>query len=185
DGGGLPPVTSETVDRLTRTGAQLARGAQASLVGEKPGPPKGLKAARIGGADPYAVAVAIDKFSSVARGKPSGDVIVASGEKPEYSVPAAGWAARAGDPVLFTKRDTLPPATIAALKQHQKPHIYVFGPPAAVSAAVEKQLKRLGAVTRIQGPNPVENAIAFAKFKKGAFGWGATVPGQNLTIANV
>src|SRR5204862_6740419 len=94
-------------------------------------------------------------------------------------------AARSGDPVLFTKKDTLPPATIGALKQHQKPHIYVLGPAAVVSSAVEKQLGKLGHVTRIEGPNPVENAIAFAKFKKGAFGWGASVPGQNLTIANV
>ena len=185
DGADLPPVTSETLDRLKPKGAQLASGAQAILVGEKPGPPKGLKAARIRGADQYAVAVAIDKFSSVARGKPSGDVIVASGEKPEYSMPAAGWAARAGDPVLFTKRDSVPPATIGALKQHQKPHIFLLGPEAAVSAAAEKQLKGLGSVTRIQGSNPVENAIVFARFKKGNFGWGAVVPGQNLTIANV
>ncbi|MEA2440166.1 MAG: hypothetical protein QOH76_1590 [Thermoleophilaceae bacterium] len=185
DGGDLSPVTSETLDRLKPKGAQLASGAQAILVGEKPGPPKGLKAARIRGADPYAVAVAIDKFSSVARGKPSGDVIVASGEKPEYSMPAAGWAARAGDPVLFTKRDSLPPATVAALKQHQKPHIFLLGPEAAVSTTVERELKGLGSVTRIEGPTPVENAIAFARFKKGNFGWGASVPGQNVTIANV
>jgi hypothetical protein len=185
DGGGLPAVTSETLDRLKPKGAQLASGAQAILVGDKPGPPKGLKAARIRGGDPYSVAVAIDKFSSVARGKPSGDVVVASGEKPEYAVPAAGWAARSGDPVLFTKKDTLPAPTAAALKQHQKPHIYLLGPPAAVSPAVEKQLAALGRVTRIQGPDPVANAIAFARFKKGAFGWGASVPGQNLTIANV
>ena len=185
DGSGLPAVTSETLDRLKPKGAQLASGAQAILIGDKPGPPKGLRPARIRGSDPYTVAVAIDKFSSVARGKPAGDVVVASGEKPEYSVPAAGWAARSGDPVLFTKKDTLPPPTIAALKQHQKPHIYLLGPPAAVSVAVEKQLDKLGPVTRIQGPDPVQNAIAFAKFKKGAFGWGARVPGQNLTIANV
>jgi putative cell wall-binding protein len=185
DGGGLPAVTSETLDRLKPKGAQLASGAQAILVGDKPGPPKGLKAARIRGGDPYTVAVAIDKFSSVARGKPSGDVVVASGEKPEYAVPAAGWAARSGDPVLFTKKDTLPPATVAALKQHQKPHIFLLGPASAVSSAVEKQLGALGHVTRIEGPDPVANAIAFARFKKGAFGWGAAVPGQNLTIANV
>src|SRR4051812_10974004 len=163
DGDSLPSVTSETLDRLKPKGAQLASGAQAILVGEKPGPPKGLKAARIRGADPYAVAVAIDKFSSVARGKPAGDVLVVSAEKPEYAMPAAGWAARAGDPVLFTKRDSVPPATAAALKQHQKPHIFLLGPPAAVSEATEKQLKRFGSVTRIQGPGPVENAIAFAR----------------------
>ncbi|MEA2467689.1 MAG: hypothetical protein QOJ57_1815, partial [Thermoleophilaceae bacterium] len=41
-----------------------------------------------------------------------------------------------------------------------------------------------GKVKRIEGANPVDNAIAFARFKQGAFGWGAVVPGQNLTIAN-
>jgi ell wall binding domain 2 (CWB2) len=185
DGGGLPAVTSETLDRLKPKGAQLASGAQAILVGDKPGPPKGLKASRIRGGDPYTVAVAIDKFTSVARGKPAGDVIVASGEKPEFSMPAAAWAARSGDPVLFTRKDTLPPETIAALKQHQKPHIYVLGPTTAVSVAVEKQLDKLGRVRRIQSLDPVQNSIEFAKFKKGAFGWGARVPGQNLTIANL
>lgn len=184
DGGSLPSVTSDTLNRLKPKGAQLASGAQAILVGEKPGPPKGLKAARIRGADPFAVAVAIDKFSSVARGKPAGDVLVVSAEQPEYAIPAAAWSARSGDPVLFTKRDSVPAATIAALKQHQRPHIYVLGPTTVVGAAVEKQLGKLGKVTRIQGSNPVDNAIAFARYKRGAFGWGAVVPGQNITIAS-
>jgi putative cell wall-binding protein len=184
DGDSLPSVTSDTLERLKPKGAQLASGAQAILVGEKPGPPKGLKAARIRGADPYAVAVAIDKFSSVARGKPAGDVIVASAEKPEYAIPAAAWSARSGDPVLFTKHDSVPPATLAALKQHQRPHIYLLGPETVVDATVEKELGKLGKVKRIQGSNPVDNAIAFARYKKGRFGWGAVVPGQNLTIAN-
>jgi putative cell wall-binding protein len=184
DGGSLPSVTSDTLARLKPKGAQLASGAQAILVGEKPGPPKGLKAARIRGSDPFAVAVAIDKFSSVARGKPAGDVLVVSADQPEYSIPAAAWSARSGNPVLFTKRDSVPAATVAALKQHQRPHIYVLGPVTVVGTAVEKQLGKLGNVTRIQGSNPVDNAIAFARYKRGGFGWGAVVPGQNMTIAN-
>jgi putative cell wall-binding protein len=184
DGGSLPSVTSDTLARLKPKGAQLASGAQAILVGEKPGPPKGLKAARIRGADPFAVAVAIDKFSSVARGKPAGDVLVVSADQPEYAIPAGAWSARSGDPVLFTKRDSVPAVTLAALKQHQRPHIYVLGPTTVVGAAVEKALGKLGKVTRIQASNPVDNAIAFARYKRGAFGWGAVVPGQNLTIAS-
>jgi putative cell wall-binding protein len=184
DGGSLPAVTAETLARLQPKGAQLASGAQAILVGDKPGPPQGLKAARIKGADPYAVSVAIDKFSSVAKGKPSGDVIVASAESPEYAIPAAAWAARSGDAVLFTKKDQVPAATVAALKQHQKPHIYLLGPATVVGTNAEKQLAKYGTVTRIQGSNPVDNSIAFARYKKGSFGWGAVVPGQNLTIAS-
>jgi putative cell wall-binding protein len=185
DGGSLAPVTDATLKRLQPKGATIAQNAQTILIGSKPGPPKGFRSAAIRGNDPYQVAVGIDKFSSVAKGKPSGDVIVASGERPEYSMPAAAWAARSGDAVLFTKRDSLPQVTAGALAQHQKPNIYVLGPVSAVSTTVEKQLRKLGKVTRIQGRNPVDNAIAFARYKRGAFGWGAVVPGQNLTIANV
>jgi hypothetical protein len=187
DGGSLPPVTSETLDRLKPKGASLARGAQTILIGSKPGPPKGLKSAAIerGSDDPYTLAVGIDKFSSVVNGKASGDVIVASGEKPEYAMPAAAWAARSGDAVLFTKRDSLPTPTKKALTDHQKPNIWVLGPTDAVSANVEKQLRKYGKVARIDGATPVDNAIAFARYKKGGFGWGAVVPGQNLTIANL
>jgi hypothetical protein len=87
--------------------------------------------------------------------------------------------------VLFTKRDSLPTPTKKALTEHQKPDIYVLGPTAAVSTSVEKQLREFGRVTRIDGPTPVDNAIEFARYKKGGFGWGAVVPGQNLTIANL
>ena len=37
---------------------------------------------------------------------------------------------------------------------------------------------------RIQGPNPVENAIAFARYQKGDFGWGVVVPGYNFSLAS-
>ena len=39
-------------------------------------------------------------------------------------------------------------------------------------------------MNRIEGPNPVENAIAFARYEKGDFGWGVVVPGYNFTIAS-
>jgi hypothetical protein len=185
DGADLPPVSADTLKRLKPKGAPIARGAQAILVGDKPGPPKGVKSAAIRGSDPYETAVAIDKFSSVSKRGPSGDVVVASGEAPEWAMPAGAWAARSGDAVLFTKKDSLPDVTKKALEEHQKPNIYVLGPTAAISSAVEKQLGALGKVTRIQGSTPVSNAIAFARFKRGGFGWGAAVPGQNLTIANV
>ena len=47
-----------------------------------------------------------------------------------------------------------------------------------------RQLRRFGKVTRIEGPTPVQNAIAFARYDRGGFGWGVVVPGYNFTIAN-
>ncbi len=137
----------------------------------------------IEGKDPYQRAAAIDRFFSAAKGKPSENVVVTTGEKAEFAMPAAAWAARSGDSVLLTRKGTVPDATRKALREHDKPKIFLLGPTSVISKAVEKDLGRLGKVTRIQGPNPVENAIAFARFEDGDFGWGVVVPGFNFTIA--
>jgi hypothetical protein len=39
-------------------------------------------------------------------------------------------------------------------------------------------------VTRIGGRNPVTNALVFARFSDGDFGWGIQDPGHGLVIAN-
>jgi hypothetical protein len=184
DGSSIPAVTSQTLDRLKPKGITVPSRAQAILVGDKTPAPDKLKSTVIKGSDPYEVAANVDHYASVARGKPSPDVIVASGEKPEFAMPAAPWAARSGDAVLFAQRTAIPAATRKALLQHQKPRIFVLGPSSVISDSVVKQLGRYGKVRRIGATNAVDNAIAFARFKSGAFGWGAVVPGQNLTIAN-
>jgi hypothetical protein len=99
-------------------------------------------------------------------------------------MPAAAWAARSGDPVLFVSRNAVPPATRKAIDQHSKPSILLLGPPTVISTAVENQLKQLGAVTRIQGsqPGPVSTAAEFARSKDV---WGADHPGRNYSLASV
>jgi hypothetical protein len=184
DGDSLPPVTQQTLDRLKPKGVTVPKGAQAIRIGGTTPAPDKLKSAVIKGPDPYSKAVAIDRFASIVAGKPSPDVVIASGERPQYAIPAGAWAARSGDPVLFTRRNSLPAATGKALSQHEKPRIFVLGPTSVISDGVVRQLSRFGSVTRIQGKTAVDNAIAFATFKHGGFGWGAAVPGQNLTIAN-
>ena len=39
-------------------------------------------------------------------------------------------------------------------------------------------------MTRIQGPDAVTNAIAFARYTNGKFGWGVVDPGHGLVFAN-
>lgn len=184
DGDSIPAVTSQTLGRLKPKGLTIPSGTQAVLVGDKTPVPGKLKSTVVKGSDPYELAANVDHFASVARGKPSADVVIASGEKPEFAMPAAAWAARSGDAVLLAKRDSIPAATRKALSQHQKPGIYVLGPPSVISDGVLKQLAKAGKVRRIGASNAMENSIAFARFKSGGFGWGAAVPGQNLTIAN-
>jgi hypothetical protein len=99
-------------------------------------------------------------------------------------MPAAAWAARSGDAVLLTRRRSVPAPTRKALKEHERPNIYVLGPRQAVGTRAAKQLEAFGKVTRIEGPTPVQNAIAFARYRHRGFGWGVTVPGYNFTLAN-
>ena len=185
DGGDLPPVTEDTLKRLDPTGSDLARDAEVIRIGEDPPRPSDLKTALIKGDDAYERAAAIDRFASSAKGKPSADVVVASGERPEYAMPAAAWASFSGDSVLFTERGALPEPTREALREHEKPRIYLLGPESVISASVERELRKLGRVRRIEAAEPVENAIAFTRYERGDFGWGIRTAGHSFTVATV
>ena len=50
-------------------------------IGDTPPKPSGLKTAVIEGKDPYERAAAIDRFVSAAKGRPSNDLMVVSGER--------------------------------------------------------------------------------------------------------
>jgi hypothetical protein len=185
DGGDLPSVSADTLDRLDPKGSDLTKGAEVIRIGSTPPQPGGRKTTTIDGKDVYDLAAAIDRFDAVAKGKPSGDVMIASGERAEYAMPAAALTARSGDAVLLAKRAELPAATVEALRRHDKPDVFIVGPESVIGPAVAKKLQPLARrVRRIDGPTPVQNAIEFAKYHKAGFGWGAEVPGQNFTIAN-
>lgn len=185
DGDELPNVSADTLERLDPRGSDLSEDSQVIRIGDKPAKPDGYRTARIEGADPYERAAAIDRFFSAARGEPSKNVVVASGEQAEFAMPAAAWAARSGDTVLLTQRDRVPPATRKALAAHSKPNIFVLGPRSVVSDKALAELRKLGRTTRIAAPKPIANAIEFARYEDGDFGWGATVPGYNFTVAGV
>jgi Cell wall binding domain 2 (CWB2) len=184
-GDSLPAATSDALEQLQPSGADLARDAQVIRIGTKPPAPGGFKSGKIAGTNPYDTAAAIDRFFTAIKGKPSPHVLIASGEQAPYAMPAASWAARSGDSVLFTRRDALPAATLKALKAHDKPDIYVLGPESVVSSTVEKRLRRYGTVRRVEGPTPVANAVALARYSRRGFGWGVTVPGYNFALASV
>ena len=193
----LPAATSSTLTALAPTGAGRAGGAQVIRVGSVPAPSAKLRSATIGGQDPYAAAAAIDRFQSAAAGRPSADVMVASTADPAYAMPAAGWAAESGDPVLFVSRTGVPAATRQALQAHQRPNIYVLGPASVVPAAVLTQLRHYGTVKRVGAADPAANSVAFAIYRDpacaygqpcahvpGSFGWAMRSPGHGYTLIN-
>jgi len=178
----LPDASRDALAALRPLGAKAAGGAQVVRVGNVARPP-GVRTTDIAGRDPFALARALDAFQTAARGKSSDRVVVVSAEDPAFAMPAAAWAAKAGDPVLFVHRDSVPQETKAALLAHDQPRIYVLGPPATVSAGVANELKKLGTVKRLGAANPIDNAIAFARYSDPTFGWGVVDPGHGLVFA--
>ena len=182
-GGDVPGATSSALKALNPRGEPKAGNAQVLRIGAA-AEPDGLKAKAIAGNNVFATAAEIDKLQSSAAGKPSSEVMITSSERPDFAMPAAGYAAKSGDPVLYTRANQLPPETVAALKRHKNPDIFILGPESVVSKAVENKLRKLGTVTRIQGPDAVTNAIAFARYTNGKFGWGVVDPGHGLVFEN-
>ena len=187
EGDELPAVTEDALERLAPRGSDLSQDAQVIRIGEEVARPDGFKTAVIKGAGPYERAAAIDRFFSAARGRPSGDVVLFSGERPEWAMPAASWAARSGDAVLPVKAASVPAPIVKALEAHERPNVYLMGGERVIGEGVADLLERrrlARSVNRIEGPTPVENAIAFARYEKGDFGWGIVVPGYNFAVAS-
>jgi hypothetical protein len=187
DGDQLPAVTEDTLERLAPRGSDLSQDAQVIRIGPDVARPDGFKTALIRGENAYQRAAAIDRFFSAARGRPSNDVVLYSGERAEWAMPAATWAARSGDAVLPVRADSIPGPVARAIGGHERPNVYLLGPERIISKQVANELTERGlarSVNRIQGPTPVENAIAFARYEKGDFGWRVNIPGYNFAIAS-
>jgi hypothetical protein len=179
----LPPATKNALAALAPTGSKAAAGAQVIRIGAVP-EVDGLKTTDLRGDGVFALARAIDAFQAAARGTTSDRVVVVSADAPAYAMPAAAWAAKGGDPILFVHRDGIPRDTRAAIAAHQQPKIYVLGPTTAVSDKTLNGLKKLGSVTRISGANPPASSVAFARFVDGPFGWGVVDPGHGFVFAS-
>jgi hypothetical protein len=111
-------------------------------------------------------------------------VVIAPADRPAFAAPAAAWAARSGDPVLFTGRERIPKPTVAALRRHRGIPAYVLGPSSAVSSDVLRSIAALGhPVRRVAGEDPVANSIALARYDGGEFGWNVNDPGHGFVVA--
>ncbi len=184
DGGDLPDATAAALEALAPAGSEPAGRAQVIRIGDVPHP-KGMRTTDLVGRDPFALARAIDAFAAQARDASSDTVIVASADRPEYAMPAACLAAKAGIPILFARRDSLPEATRTALVAHQQPRIYVLGPSRVISPKVTSALRRLGTVKRARrARTPSATRSPSPATPTAAFGWGVVDPGHGLVFAN-
>jgi hypothetical protein len=145
------------------------------------GDPEGTGTA---GEGPAATAAALAALRERLAGKPPAHFVLAPVADPGFAAPAAAWAARSGDPVLYADRDSLPAATAAALRRHPDVPVYVLGPPATISSAVARRVARIGSrARRVSGEDPIANAIALARYDDGDFGWDVNDPGHGFVVA--
>jgi hypothetical protein len=180
----LPEVSEEALSALDPQGDKATGGAALFAIGDVAAPGD-LKTTHLRASSPAATAAAIAALRDRLFGSAPDQIVVASEAEAAFAMPAAGWAARSGDPVLFAGKDKLPKATAAALRRHPKTPIFVLGPSSAISSAVVREIVAIDhRVRRVSGEGPVENAIALARYHDGAFGWDVNDPGHGFVIAN-
>ena len=179
----IPDPTEQALDALDPEGDKATKGIRAFAVGAASAP-SGLEAKRIGEAGGTAGAAEIASLRDELLGSPPQHIVIASSAQPAFAMPAAAWAARSGDPVLFAGEDELPAPTARALKRHPKVPVYVLGPSSAISSDVVRQIGKISKrVQRVSGEDPVANAVALARYADGEFGWNVNDPGHGFVVA--
>jgi hypothetical protein len=191
EGSSLPAVSSQALAAMRPTGATQAAGAQVIRIGTATAAaPAGYRTSTLAASEPAALAAEVAKLVSRARGVTPRQVIVLADDAPPALVmPAAGLSAESGAPILLLSTTAIPAATSSELAGLHQPTIYVVGP-SALSSHVLAELAHFGPVKPVgsgsgAGGDPINNAIAVARFADGAFGWGIHEPGHGLVFVNL
>lgn len=211
---GIPRVTANEIKRLGDTGMSRYHNVDAFLVGPAANPgvehqlqTMGLKYVTVTAPNVPALANTVDRLYGSIENPDTGvpnmdngaqDVMVGSMQSYQYLLPATHWVAHMASGLLWVNADSVPQATISALKRRNgHARIYLFGGPQQISGKVADQLARYGAVMRVTNDDivafnappketPVDTAIAFAKMwdPNGQVGWKITGPGHGFTLVN-
>jgi ell wall binding domain 2 (CWB2) len=180
---GIPSLTTDALTALDPRGSPETDGAQILRIGQAMAP-SGLQTANVPGSNPAEIAAGVDRLRQKLVGSQPKHVLLASSENAADTMPAAAWAARSGDPVLFVHRDSVPRPTMDALRQHKNVPVYALGPASAISDKALAEVERVSpGVKRVGASDPVKNAIAFARYDDGTFGWNINDPGHGFVIA--
>ena len=182
---GLGELTEGALAALAPKGGPATAGRQVFTVGAVPAP-EGFATQAVEGASTAELAAGLARLRRQLTGTDPGAFLVISEADPGYAMPAAAWSARSGDPTLISEVDEVPEATAKLLAMHPGVPVFMLGPESVLSRRVERQLGRGGRpVTRISAGDPVSNAIEFARFSQGGFGWNINDPGHGLVVTHV
>lgn len=183
----LPDDSAEALAALSPAGSKATDGVSVFAVGATTRSALGDvgKVQTVSGARPtdFAKAAAIASVREELAGPPR-HFVIAPVNAAEFAAPAAAWAARSGDPVLYTELQSLPPETAGVLKAHPKVPVYVLGPESVISKDVVEEIEKVSKrVKRVAGDDPVANALALARYGDGGFGWNVNDPGHGFVLA--
>ncbi len=182
--GEVPQPTADAIAKLKPRGGSGPDDVAVYSVGDVE-VPSGLASESVEGSSPAERAVAVDQLRAKLLKAEPASILVVSADDPEYAMPAAAWAAKSGDPVLFTGRDDAPDVTLEALRRHTGVPVYVLGPQSVISDEAVRELERASpGVQRVGAEGPAANAVEFAKFSDGSFGWGIQDAGHGFVVAN-
>jgi hypothetical protein len=182
--GSVPDATTQALAQLNPRGGGAAGGTQVYAAGGA-AVPSGLKSDQLHGDSPAEIANSVDQLRQRLLQREPEHIVIVSLDDPGYAMPAAAWAARSGDPVLFSGHKQVPAATLAALRRHAAAAVYVIGPDSVISKAALSQIARVSAsVQRVGAAGVVQNALLFARYTDGTFGWNINDPGHGMELAN-
>lgn len=180
----IPSLTTDALKALGPGGSAATQGTQLFRIGNAVAP-AGVDTEHVNGKSPAAIAAEIDSLRQQLTDTKPKDVLLVSATQPRYAMPAASWAARSGEPVLFLNKDSVPKPTIEALKRDDGADLFALGPTSAISDKALSQVEDVASpVERIGDSDPVQNAIDFARYSRGSFGWNITDPGHGLVITS-
>ena len=182
--GAVPDATTQALAQLDPQGGGPSGDVQVYAT-DGASVPSGLKSQDVSGDSPAEIANSIDQLRQRLTKHEPQHILLVSSDQEGYAMPAAAWAARSGDPVLFTGRNQVPSATVAARRRHAAASVYVLGPESVISKDVIQRVGRVSAtVQRVGATGAVQNALLFARYSDGSFGWNINDPGHGLELAN-
>jgi hypothetical protein len=216
---GIPKITQDEIRRLKPVGIGRYDNVQAFVVGGAANPAViadlkklGLKYKEVTADDIPSLANKVDALygsiqnpddgypvmnnTATGEGSSTADVVIGSMSQPGYILPATHWVSHMPTGLLWVDKDSVPQATIDALKRRNgKAQIYIYGGPGVVSSDVFRELGKYGNVSRIteddnvayntpQPNTPPTTALAFSKMwdPVGMMGWNIVGPGHGFTI---
>lgn len=154
-------MTRSTKIRLLAAVA-LTMGLLAPLLGPVATPASAVadvQTQRLGGADRFATAAEVAR-----EGHPAADTaLIANGMNFPDALAGATLAGAVNAPILLVTPTSIPAATASALSDIGVNDVVILGGPNAVSPQVEAQLRQNYGVTRVEGADRYQTAVAIAR----------------------